>query len=85
MLIFSFLFVSFLCLRFKCFLILFCHFVLACLSVSFLFLGVHFIYAFSFFGLLVDCCAALLMLIFFYINTASSSLVFQVGCTTNDW
>ena len=73
------------CLRFKCFLILFCHFVLACLSVSFLFSGVPFIHSFFFFGLSVGCCAALLMLIFFYIYTASSPPLFQVGYTTNDW
>jgi len=73
------------CLRFKCFLILFCHFVLACLSVSFLFSGVPFIHSFFFFGSSVGCCAALLMLIFFYIYTASSPPLFQVGYTTNDW
>ena len=82
--LFSFWFI-YICLRFKSFLILFCHFVLACLSVSFLFSGVPFIYSFSIFGLLVDCCAALLILIFFYLNTASRSPVFQVRCTTNDW
>jgi len=37
---------------------------------------------FLFWNVLVICCAVLLMLIFFYINTARSSHVFQVGCTT---
>jgi len=74
----SFLFVF----GFKCLLILLCHFVLACLSVSLLFSGVPFTYSFFlFWNVLVDCCAEL----FFYINAASSSPVFQVTYTTNDW
>jgi len=43
----SFLFVF----GFKCLLILLCHFVLACFSVSLLFSGVPFIYSFSFSGM----------------------------------
>jgi len=44
-----------------------------------LFFGCSFyLFFFLFWNVLVDCCAAL----FFYIDTASSSPVFQVRCTT---